>query len=83
MIFPKYRHAPIVDPDRKRCPVCHQPVYSLAGIHPQCAIKRALAVESRSKREAASKAGSPVVVVPIRTDTAVREKARRVIFGSR
>jgi hypothetical protein len=37
MIFPTYRHAPIVDPDRKRCPVCHHSVYSLAGIHPQCA----------------------------------------------
>ena len=72
MIFPKYRHKPIVDPERKRCPVCHQPVYSLAGIHPQCAIKRALALESRSKREAASKAGSPVVVVALRTDTALK-----------
>jgi hypothetical protein len=39
MIFPTYRHAPIVDPDRKCCPVCHHSVYSLAGIHPQCAIK--------------------------------------------
>jgi hypothetical protein len=39
LIFPQYRHAPIIDPDRKRCPVCHHSVYSLAGIHPQCAIK--------------------------------------------
>ena len=65
MIFPKYRHAPIIDPDRKRCPVCHQSVYSLAGIHPQCAIKRADALESKSKKLAASKAGSPVVVVAL------------------
>jgi hypothetical protein len=36
---PRYRHGPIFDTQRKRCPVCHQPVYSLAGIHPQCAIK--------------------------------------------
>ena len=34
---PNYRHAPIFDPERKRCPVCHHSVYSLAGIHPQCA----------------------------------------------
>ena len=33
----KDRHAPIFDPERKRCPVCHHSVYSLAGIHPQCA----------------------------------------------
>jgi hypothetical protein len=34
---PNYRHTPIFDPERKRCPVCHHSVYSLAGIHPQCA----------------------------------------------
>jgi len=36
---PGYRHGPILDSQRKRCPVCHQSVYSLAGIHPQCAVK--------------------------------------------
>jgi hypothetical protein len=36
-MFPKYRHTPIFDPERRRCPVCHHSVYSLAGIHPQCA----------------------------------------------
>ena len=65
MIFASYRHAPIIDPDRKLCPVCHQSVYSLAGIHPQCAVKRADALESQSRREAASKAGSPIVVVAL------------------
>jgi len=40
-MFPSYRHAPIVDPNRKRCPVCNQSVYSLAGIHPQCAVRQA------------------------------------------
>ena len=82
-MFPKYRHAPIFDPERKRCPVCHQAVYSLAGIHPQCAIKRAVARESRSKKQAASKAGSVIAVVILRTDNAFREDARRVIIGSR
>jgi hypothetical protein len=38
---PRYRHGPVLDTQRKRCPVCHQSVYSLAGIHPQCAIKLA------------------------------------------
>jgi hypothetical protein len=68
MIVPKYRHKPIADPDRKRCEVCHQPVYSLAGIHPQCANKRALALESRNKKEAASQAGSTVVMVALPTE---------------
>jgi hypothetical protein len=36
---PGYRHGPILNAQRKRCPVCHQSVYSLAGIHPQCAVK--------------------------------------------
>jgi hypothetical protein len=26
---------------RARCPVCHEAVYSRAGIHPQCAVKQA------------------------------------------
>jgi hypothetical protein len=25
---------------RVRCPVCHEEVYSRAGIHPQCAVKQ-------------------------------------------
>jgi hypothetical protein len=40
-MFPRHRHTPIVDPERKRCPVCHHAVYSLAGIHPQCAARLA------------------------------------------
>ena len=82
-MFPKYRHAPIFDPERKRCSVCHQAVYSLAGIHPQCAIKRADCPGIKSKKEAASKAGSAIAVVVLRTYTASREGARRVIIGSR
>jgi len=38
-MFPSYRHAPIIDPNRRRCPICNQSVYSLAGIHPQCAVR--------------------------------------------
>jgi hypothetical protein len=57
-MFPRYRHAPILDPDRKRCPVCNQRVYSLAGIHPQCAIKLAEEPPVKGKKQAASKTGS-------------------------
>ncbi len=62
-MFPKYRHTPIFDPDRKRCPVCHQRVYSLAGIHPQCAINRAIALQS-SIKQAASKSDSAETIKP-------------------
>jgi hypothetical protein len=48
-MFPNYRHAPIVDRHRKRCPVCNQAVYSLAGIHPQCAVRLADPPKPKSK----------------------------------
>jgi len=69
-MFPSYRHTPILDAERKRCSVCRQAVYSLAGIHPQCATRRAIALESRRKREAASRAGPEVAVVALGSDTA-------------
>ena len=30
---------------RARCPVCHEAVYSRAGIHPQCAVRQADQIE--------------------------------------
>jgi len=71
-MFPKYRHTPIIDPDRKRCPVCHQAVYSLAGVHPQCALKRALALELKSKRQAASEAEASVALALVGADIAIQ-----------
>ena len=35
---PKHIHTPLST--RVRCPVCHEAVYSRAGIHPQCAVKQ-------------------------------------------
>ncbi len=35
---PKHFHTPVST--RLRCPVCHQAVYSRAGIHPQCAMRQ-------------------------------------------
>jgi len=57
-MFPRYRHTPILNPQQKRCAVCHEAVYSLAGIHPQCAVKRAVDLELRIKKQAASRADS-------------------------
>jgi hypothetical protein len=62
-MFPSYRHTPILNPEQKRCAVCHEAVYSLAGVHPQCAMKRAVALESSSKKQAASKDDSRVAAV--------------------
>ena len=74
-MFPRYRHTPVFDPTRKRCPVCNQAVYSLAGIHPQCAVMRAVAQESRSKREAASKVDGSVAS-SLRPETALKTATR-------
>ena len=82
-MFPRYRHAPIFDPDRKRCPVCNQGVYSLAGIHPQCAIKRATSLGLESKSEAAYEAGSALAIVVLRTYSVSREEAMPVKVRSK
>ena len=66
----KYRHTPTADPERKRCPVCRQAVYSTAGIHPQCAKKRAVALDATSKRQAESEASCSVVAAITGTDSA-------------
>ena len=39
---PRYYHTPAQPvSNRVRCPVCHEAVYSRAGIHPQCAVRQA------------------------------------------
>jgi hypothetical protein len=38
----RYYHTPPQPTQpRARCPVCHEAVYSPAGIHPQCAVRQA------------------------------------------
>jgi len=70
-MFTRYRHTPRADPDRKRCPVCRQAVYSLAGIHPQCAKKRAVALEAIGKRQAESQADCAVALTVLGIDAAM------------
>ena len=81
-MFPKYRHTPIVDGGRKRCPICHQAVYSQADIHPQCATKRATALGLKNKSEAAYEAGSALAIVVLRTYSDSREGVRPGKIGS-
>jgi hypothetical protein len=75
MIFPTYRHAPIVDPDQKRCPVCHHSVYSLAGIHPQCAIKLLDGPPKPKKKAKGDKVAvtAEVVSLEVQRPTTMRE----------
>ncbi len=35
--------------NRVRCPVCHEVVYSRAGIHPQCAVRQSDPPRPKSK----------------------------------
>ena len=61
---PKHYHTPALAlPQRRRCPVCHQSVYSRAGIHPQCAMKQSEPFQPHSKKHAAAAASAPVAAV--------------------
>ena len=71
-MFPRYRHTPIYDSQRKRCPICNQSVYSLAGIHPQCAIKLDEGPQSRSNKEPVAEAEAPVLVEALVTQAATK-----------
>ena len=71
-MFPRYRHTPIFDSQRKRCPICNQSVYSLAGIHPQCAIKLEENPQSRGHKEPVAEAEVPVLVEALVTQVATQ-----------
>jgi hypothetical protein len=71
-MFPKYRHKPVTDPDRKRCPVCNLAVYSATGIHPQCALNRAVALEKRIRKEADSQADAALALAYVATGDATK-----------
>jgi hypothetical protein len=64
-----HHHEPPPDPQRRHCPVCQHPVYSLGGIHPQCAERQAEPPRPKGKAQllanqnaAAKKDGAKVVV---------------------
>ena len=50
---------------RVRCPVCHEAVYSRAGIHPQCAVRQSDPPKSKAKPPEVA-----VVVDPLAPDAA-------------
>jgi hypothetical protein len=49
---PKHFHTPVST--RLRCPVCHEAVYSRAGIHPQCAVRQSEPPKPKKVKEPAS-----------------------------
>lgn len=46
-------------PGRVRCPVCHEAVYSRAGIHPQCAVRQADPPKAKVQPKAVDGQGTP------------------------
>lgn len=44
-----YHTPPQPTPPRARCPVCHEAVYSPAGIHPQCAVRQSDPPKAKNK----------------------------------
>lgn len=60
---PRYyhRHTPLLDPRRTRCPVCDHVVYSLAGIHPQCAVRQADPPRPKSAAKVSLRPNEPAI----------------------
>jgi hypothetical protein len=49
---------------RVRCPVCHEEVYSRAGIHPQCAVRQCdpPKLKNRGQKSSSPSPADPVVM---------------------
>ena len=71
---PKYYHTPLKPVStRARCPVCREAVYSLAGIHPQCAVKQADPPRPKTKPVVVPLEELPVgIILPIGSDVALK-----------
>jgi hypothetical protein len=73
MMAPKYHHSqPSPISTRPRCPVCGTAVYSLAGIHPQCAVRQADPPRPKVKP---LRAGIPAIASAILVEPGVAEIA--------
>ncbi|MHC5542605.1 hypothetical protein ACYOEI_30640 [Singulisphaera rosea] len=72
---PRHYHNPVNPPTtRVRCPVCHEVVYSTAGIHPQCAVKQSDPPKPKEK--------PPKAPVPGHQDPQVPEQAGSKVASS-
>ena len=61
---PKSYHTPHPVSTRVRCPVCHQEVYSRAGIHPQCAVRQSDPPKPKNRSKGASEPAIETVAAP-------------------
>jgi hypothetical protein len=62
---PKYHHIhnpPKPVSTRVHCPVCHEEVYSRAGIHPQCAVRQCDPPQVKNKGQKSPTQDEPVPV---------------------
>jgi hypothetical protein len=68
---PKHVHTPPPPAStRVRCPVCHQEVYSRAGIHPQCAVRQSDPPKPKNKsKESPGQVDQPVADAVIEPTT--------------
>jgi hypothetical protein len=57
LMNPKHFHTPVST--RARCPVCHEAVYSRAGIHPQCAVRQSEPPRTKPQQPTAPGLASP------------------------
>ncbi len=63
---PKHFHTPIST--RLRCPVCHQAVYSRAGIHPQCAMRQSEPALPRTDKSKSTGLDDPAAIAVVIAD---------------
>jgi len=67
---PKHVHTPVST--RVRCPVCHEAVYSRAGIHPQCAVRQSEPPKPKGK--------ATVVAVPVGVEETVVDPTQATVL---
>ena len=73
---PKHFHTPVST--RLRCPVCHQPVYSRGGIHPQCAMRQSEPALHEPEEPVEIAAGEEKVAIAVATATIPKIKSPKV-----
>jgi hypothetical protein len=60
---------------RARCPVCHETVYSRAGIHPQCAVRQSDPPKAKSVKEPKQPGEGAEVVEKVATERPAEKPA--------
>src|SRR3954468_14043707 len=71
LMYSRHYHTPVST--RARCPVCHEAVYSRAGIHPQCAMSQADPPRPKRNAQKAPADATQVAVAELAVTDAVGE----------